>query len=244
MKSRLSIALIALATAASTQAATIVFSEDFGSLADATTITTSNTDLTYVRVGTGGGSIVALNPSTVGSGSSAFITGPTNTSLNGIGVGSGLDFGTNNTITLAFDFKLTDTSGDVVWGIGTGTSFTGNGTFSTAQGLGWFQADGTNLQRRQGGSWTTMSTLAANTSYSFLATFDLGANTMSVSLNNSLIAEDVAVTTADVDPDGFRIYAVSGSDVEVDNIVLTSIPEPTAALLGSLGLLGLLRRRR
>lgn len=238
------LAVSAFAVAGS-HAATVVFSEDFGTLANATTITTSNTDLTYVRIGTGGGSIAALDPSTVGSGASALITGPSNTSLNGIGVGSGLDFGTNPTITLAFDFSLSNASGTVVWGLGAGNSFTGNGTFTVAQGLGWFQATGTTLQRRQGGNWVTMGDpLGLNTAYSFEATFNVTDNTVTVSLNNTVIAENVAVTTNNVAPNAFRIYSISGSNIEVDNILITAIPEPSAALLGALGMLALLRRRR
>lgn len=229
-------------------AATTVFTESFGNLANGTTISTSNTSLTYVRVGTGGGSIVAASPSTIGSGSSAVITGPSNTSLNGVGVGSGLDFGGAGTVTLAFDFKLTDSSGAVVVGLGSGTTFTGNATFNTAQGLFWLQANGTNLERRTSTGWTNVgggTTLTVGTTYSLLVEANVQSGTMDIYLNGNLIDNDVAVTTSTVTaPDGFRIYSVSGSDIEIDNIALTAVPEPAAALLGSIGLIGLLRRRR
>ncbi len=229
---------------AGTTHATIVFSEDFGVLDNGTTITTSNTDLTYVRIGTQGGGIEALNPSTVGTGASALITGPTGGSLNGIGVGSELDFDSAPTITMAFDFKITDASGTVVWGLGSGSSFTGNAGFNTSQGLGWFQASGTDLQRREGGDWISMTDLSVNTAYAFFVSFNVADNTMSVTLDTDEIAENVPVTTPGVDPDGIRIYSVNGSNIEVDNIELTAIPEPATALLGGLGLLALLRRRR
>jgi len=36
----------------------------------------------------------------------------------------------------------------------------------------------------------------------------------------------------------------ANTTVEVDNLVISTIPEPSAVLLGGLGLLALLRRRR
>ncbi len=89
-----------------------------------------------------------------------------------------------------------------------------------------------------------MSTLILDTAYTFFASFNVDDNTMSVSINNTVVAENVAVTTNDVTPDAFRIYSIDGSNVEVDNITLTAIPEPATALLGGLGFLALLRRRR
>ena len=225
--------------------AAVVFSEDFGTLANGTNITTGNTDLTYVRVGTQGGSITALSPSTVGSGSSLLMTGPSGGSLNGIGVGSGLDFGGQQIITMEFDFSFSTTTGTVVWGLGSGDRFTGNNTFSTNQGLVWFQVTGTTLQRRTSSAWTDVATgLAIDEPYSFLVSIDNASNLMHVFLNGSPVASGVAVTTENLVPDGFRIYSVTGRDVEIDNILLTASPEPSTALLFGLGLLTLLRRRR
>jgi hypothetical protein len=39
-------------------------------------------------------------------------------------------------------------------------------------------------------------------------------------------------------------HGIFGNRVIFDNVALDSIPEPSVALLGGLGLLGLLRRRR
>lgn len=243
-KSLLLTTLASVAMVAGAQAQLVVFEEDFGALANATTITTSNTDLTYVRVGTGTGSIEAQNPSNFGAGASAVITGPTTTSLNGIGVGDTLDFDGNNSISFALDFRLTDTSGQVVFGLGTGNRFTGDSTFSTAQGLFWLQANGTTFQRRTS-DWVDMTTLTINTNYSLLVEANTTTGLMTVSLNGSPIAEDVAVTTASITaPTGFRVYSVNGSDVEVDNISITAIPEPSSALLLGVGLLTLVLRRR
>ena len=86
--------------------------------------------------------------------------------------------------------------------------------------------------------------LVLNTAYTFEVTFSIPDNTMSVSLNNMVIAENVAVTTNNIAPDAFRIYSMSGSNIEVDNILISAIPEPSTVFLGGLGVLALLRRRR
>src|SRR4051812_39420446 len=100
----LGLALVGATLAFATTANGAVFTEDFGTLANATTISTANTNLTYVRVGSAGGSITATNPSTVGTGASATIAGPTTTSLNGIGVQSTL--GLTSQADLSFDLKF------------------------------------------------------------------------------------------------------------------------------------------
>jgi hypothetical protein len=244
MKLRLLFSAALIAASTGLASAVTVFTENFGTLANGTTISTSNTGLTYVRVGTQGGSITALNPSTVGAGASALISGPTGGSLNGIGVGSGLDFGENTTYTMSFDFKVTDTSGTIVWGLGSGSTFTTNNAFATNQGLAWFQIDGTSLARRTSSAWSSVTSISINTAYTFFVEIDVDNNVMDIFLNDTLVADGVAVTTSNLTPDAFRIYSINGSDVEVDNIVITAIPEPTTALLGGLGFLALLHRRR
>jgi len=226
--------------------AAVIFEEDFGTLASTTTITTSNTDLTYVRIGSGGGSIEALNPSTVGSGASVFITGPSGTSLNGIGVQSTLDFGTDNLITLSLDFSLTASAGQIVIGLGLGSTFTGNTVFNTTQGFFWLQINETQIQRRTSlSAWSNIGTaISLNTTYNLTVETDTVTGLMDVILNGTKIADQVVVTTSSIDPNGFRIYAVNGSSVEIDNISITAIPEPAAAVFGSIGMFFLLRRRR
>lgn len=242
--------MAALAVMAAGAQGAVIFTEDFGTLADGTEISTSNTDLTYVRVGTGGGSILAENPSSFGSGASAFITGPTSTSLNGIGVQSTLDFGSASSLSFSADFSLSDASGNIVFGLGSGTSFTGNVGFSTTQGLFWLQVNGTNFERRTSSAWTDIgggTTLALNTNYSLLVEVDVVAGLMDISLNGTLLDNDVAVTTAAItNPTGFRIYSTNGSDVEIDNILLTAVPEPTAAMLlaGAGAMFWVSRRKR
>jgi hypothetical protein len=135
--------------------------------------------------------------------------------------------------------------------LGTGNSFTGNGTFTSNQGLFWLQADGSNFQRRtSGGAWVNVgggTTLAINTNYTLLVEINLTTGLMDISLNGVLLDDGVGVTNAAIDPTGFRVYSVSGSDVEIDNIVLTAVPEPASAALvfGGLGsMFWMIRRRR
>jgi PEP-CTERM putative exosortase interaction domain len=249
MKKISAILTIIALTIAGANAQTIVFSENFGNLTDGTDISTSNTSLTYVRIGNGGGSIVAENPSSFGPGASAFITGPTNASLNGIGVQSTLDFHGASIITFSVDLRFTDLSGNVVIGLGSGGVFTNHNGFSTNDGLFWLQANGTNLQRRTSSNWVDISgvTLAVDTNYTLLVEVDVTAGQMDIWLNGSQVADGVGVTTASItDPTGFRIYSVNGSNVEIDNIVLTAVPEPASAVMlaGGVGMILLNFRRK
>jgi len=224
---------------------TTIFQENFGTLDNGTAITTSNTGLTYVRIGNGGGSIQASNPSSFGPGASALITGPSGGSLNGLGVQNTLNFQGLDEISFELDFRISDASGTIVMGLGDGNSFTGDGTFNTSQGLFWLQANGLNFQRRAGSSWTTMTTLSLDTDYSLLVQANTTTNLMTVSLDGTAIASNVPVTTSGIDPTGFRVYSVNGSNVEIDNISITAIPEPgTIVMVGILGLAALIGLRR
>lgn len=88
----------------------------------------------------------------------------------------------------------------------------------------------------------------------FARTMDAAAQGLTAASGNSSRATNVAVNSTPIDltglPVGTEIWLrigrpSSGSgDVIIDNVAVTTIPEPTAALLGGLGLLGLLRRRR
>jgi len=44
--------------------------------------------------------------------------------------------------------------------------------------------------------------------------------------------------------DGYLTFASNSANLAVDNLIISTIPEPSAALLGGFGLLVLLRRRR
>jgi hypothetical protein len=244
--------------------ATLVFTEDFEGLTDGTDISTTNTELTYVRIGGGGGVIDAVNPGSFGTGASAIITQNTSSgSLNGIGVGSTLP--SSNVYTLAFDLRLTNLTGDVVIGVGAGTAFTGNGTFTTSQGLFWLQSDNGNFERRTSSAWVDVgggTTLALNTNYAMRIVANgssspltypggsLAGNTMDIYLNGALIDNDAPVTTNGLSANGFRMYQVNLGNFEVDNIQLytAAVPEPSTLGLAGVGValagLGAWGRRR
>lgn len=239
-----------------------VFSEDFDSLTTGTEITTANTGLSYARVGSQGGSIAALNPSSF-SGTSAVITGPSGGSLNGIGATDTLPL--SNVYSMGFDLKLQNIMGDIVFGAGSGDAFTGNSTFYNDEGLFWYQLENGNLHHRTGGVWVNTGGyhLGQGTAFQVhvvangsLASVEyagrtLASGAMDLYLNGVLTLEEVPVTNS-LEADGFRIYSVDGANFEVDNINLWNsaqpIPEPEtyAAVFGVFSLLtaAFLRRRR
>ena len=253
-----SAALVGFASPVTAQ--TAEFSEDFGTIASGTTITTSNTNLAYVRTGSGAPSITAINPSSFGSGSSASIQA-TGGSLTGIGAKNTLT--SSNVYTLSVDFLISDVSaGDIVFGVGSGTAFTTANTFITSNGLFWLQSDSGNFERRTSSGWSnTGLTLQDNTSYSLHVVANgsssdisyggtsVAAGTMDIYVDDALLADDRTVTNS-LQADGFRIYSVNGALAEIDNIALyasaVAVPEPgTYALLaGLLALASVMLRRR
>lgn len=250
--------LLTLPVTAGLAQAALVFSEDFGNLANGVTVTTANTDFTYVRksTGTGAEDPSVINPSNVSTGASGFLQSPSG-SLTGVGVEDTLP--SSDIYTFGVDFRFTDvTAGDIVFGVGAGTAFTGNGTFTTAQGLFWLQSNNGTFERRTSG-WNNVADTAFvnDTNYSLLvvangsaspATYNtnsVAAGTMDIFLNGVLLENDVPVTNS-LAATGFRIYSINNTGIEIDNVKLwnEAIPEPSSALLGGLGLLALLRRRR
>ena len=239
---------------AASQAQVLVFQETFDDLSDGTDLSTSNTDLTYRRIGGGGGTINATSPGFFGTGASASITqASSSTSLNGIGVQSTLP--SSNIYTMAFDFRPLNLSGDFVIGVGAGTSFTGASTFNTAQGLFWLQSDSGNLERRLGDNWinigsgTTLSLNSNNllhiiangsTDSASYTGGSVDAGKMDIYLNGILLDDDVAVTNTGLNATGFRMYNISQGDTAVDNIALWTgavapVPEPSSGALLVLG---------
>ena len=242
-----------------------IFSEDFGSLVNGTVITTSNTDFTYVRTSTGTGATDpnVINPATVGSGSSGFFRGPSgSSSLTGVGVADSLT--ASNVYTFSVDFRFSDvSSGDIVFGVGSGDRFTGNSGFSTSQGLFWLQSDAGNFERRTSSAWEDVNggtTFSNSTNYSLhvvangsAGALNYGSQTVAagaidIYLNGILIDDDAAVTTS-LTADGFRIYSVQGTGIEIDNVTLwnsaQAVPEPnTYALLSGVCALAFVMLRR
>lgn len=92
---------------------------------------------------------------------------------------------------------------------------------------------------------------AAGFLYSVLASFtgvDSGDGFFTVSLNVSALPAATTVTSFRFDPIGGAASnsnsETNGNTFEVDFVRITAVPEPSAALLLSIGALGLLRRRR
>jgi hypothetical protein len=86
-----------------------------------------------------------------------------------------------------------------------------------------------------------------NTPASFTGV-DSGDGFFTVSLNVSALPADTTVTSFRFDPIGGAASnsnsETNGNTFEVDFVRITAVPEPSAALLLSIGALGLLRRRR
>lgn len=224
--------------------AATVFTEDFEGTTNGENLTTSNTALTYIRIGSGGGAISAISPGIFGTGNAAAVTQNTPSgSLNGLGVADSLP--SSNVYELTLNFRLTDLSGDLVMGVGSGSSFTGASTFSTSQGLFWLQSDSGNFERRTGSGWSDVgggTSLQINTNYSLRVLANgssapmtyiggsLAANSMDIYLNGSILDDDVTVTTPGLFANGFRMYQVNQGNFQVDNIALfdsVPVPEPS-----------------
>lgn len=231
--------VIAISSMIAGAEAAVISSTDFGTLANGTTITTTNTpSLTYARVSTGAnGALVAVNPSPIDSGAAASLFAST-TSLTGVGVGSGLAFGGGGNVgTIAFDL-LTPTaygSGSIFFGVGSGATFTGNSTFASADLTAGFQIVNGQLQSRTGSNtsstWTNVggaTAFATNTEYDISISFNGSGSTITygdtnqfsiasfkadIWVNGSLFADDIAIKSQlpTGGTNGYRIYTVSDS---------------------------------
>lgn len=237
----------------------VVFLEDFGTLANGTAITTTNTNFDYVRTGTGGGTIEAVSPSSFLD-SAMNLGGSSSASLNGVGLTTGL--GNHNVVAFEVDLRTTDsTLGDLVLTSGQGSSFAGNGGFNTSQLFFALQIDNGNLEFRTTGWNNAGFTLANNTNYALgvyannsggalsYASGSVADGRMDIVVNGTVVADDVAFSN-NVTADAFRIYQVNGGQAyQLDNISirdsLSAVPEPCSlALLGVAGIFILSLRRR
>ncbi len=238
----------------------LIFSEDFGNIADGTNITTSNTNFNYRRIGSGGGAIVSANPSNFTQAAMS-LGGSSTGSLNGVGLTSGL--GNHNFVGLSFNFRSADVSqGDLVITTGSGSTFSNNSGFSTSQLFFGIQFDAGNVEYRTSGWNNAGFSLSDNTDYKIeiygnntgsdvdYGSGSVASQTLDILINGSTIADNVSFSNNQL-ADGFRIYQVNGAQTyEIDDITLvdgnfSSVPEPTSLLMfGATALIGLKRRRK
>jgi uncharacterized repeat protein (TIGR02543 family) len=211
-----------------------IFTENFGTLTNSTSISTSNTNFSNVRIGTSAGtnSIIAINPCTISgaTGSSAKIraAGASVSSIDKTGLSS-FSFGT---YTFKFKTPSSLTSAVLFSAVGTGTSFGGNSAFTGSQVSAGFQINGTNLQIRSSGNWTTVQPVATLTSYTVTIVFNntsstltygnsysLPSNKVDIWINGSLVSTQYSSSTSNLAASAFRIYTTT-SEFEVDDIAV------------------------
>jgi hypothetical protein len=234
-----------------------LFSENFGSLSHGSIITTTNTALTYARVGTGAGAfLTALNPGSF-SGASALVLA-TSSSLTGLGVTNG-SFPAFNVGTFSFSLHTPasfSTGNDLFALVGTGTTFSGNSAFNGNDLAAGLSIVGGQMQTRNAlNAWEAVgSALAPDTSYALSLVFNgssasvvYGAHSVAAGradlwLNGSLWGDDISIRNA-VNVSAFRIYcqgSAGGTPYEIDNLDLDntapSVPEPGSLSLVTVAL--------
>lgn len=221
-----------------------VFSENFGTLADGTDLTTANTAFSWIRVGTSTGSasinneIVAKNPS-VFTGSSGLI-GAKGGSVSTVDK-TGLSSFNTGAFTFRFRTPASLTSATMVAAVGSGSSFGSTNGFTGAQLSAAFQINGTNLQIRTSGGWTTVQTVTASTNYTVAIVFNnttgslsygdgntLPANRTDIWINGVKTSGQYVAATSSLSATAFRIYTTT-AEYEVDDIaVYNTLPTASA----------------
>jgi hypothetical protein len=156
-------------------------------------------------------------------------------SVNTWAVGDYMQYATSSTgytdITITFDHVSS----------GTGPRdfeifYSTNGTVYTSTGISYdtFQSSNVGTNAFSFGSWNS-TTAISNYSYSV----DLSGLP---ALDNQATLFFRFLLTSTATPSGGVLSA--GGTSRMDNVVINAVPEPTIAFLGSLGMFGLLRRRR
>ncbi len=228
------------------------WSYDFGTTTGTWTSGTSSSFLpsppsgtSYVRVGTGGGSVALVNPgsASLGTGSEFVLTAPTATSINKFSV---FDYAGANVYSLSFSTIISGNSGVFSFFTGNGASFSNANAFAGSEsaaslrfGLGASTISGS---YRSVSTWTALSSLplskdsvmdfaiygnndASSTSYyRGGTTYSLPAGTWDLWLGNTLSGTNLNKAQLATGPvDSFMIYGESSTGnvgtVQLDNIV-------------------------
>lgn len=259
---KLSTSIAAVLAAASFVDGGIIFSEDFGTIADGTTLTDSNTG--YDNVRNNNFDAVALNPSTIGSGASMSYGGATGGSNENFYVDYGA--GSLDVTTTTFSLKGSSLSGgDWIYfegGDGDSNTMFSNAGFASAEMFWGIQSNDGALEYRASGWQSASFTLTDDTAYDFHivanrsgSTISYGSesvanNSIDLYINGTLIGNDLAAESS-VNSIGMKLYQVNGgTSFEFDNHVVyneaVAVPEPSvyAAALGLLALGFVAWRRR
>lgn len=132
--------------------------------------------------------------------------------------------------------------------------FNGTGSLGMYGGTGASQTttsfSASTLTSLLGSAWNASNTynykLVATATTATVGTYDLFIN--DIKINSTGVAYSLGTTDATVATGNTGLFWVnrnnSGGNAIYDNLQLSVIPEPSAALLGGLGMLALLRRRR
>ncbi len=221
---------------------------DFGTVADGTTATSSNTGFGGVRIGTGGGGFLIKNPGhSIGSDAELLGIAPANTSVNSVGVTSNEYGPATNVFTIKFDVYLSGgSSGTWYFFAGNGTAFgsaqsapfTGSEVFAGIQFVfgvsntitannrnvaAWTQISGTPFAQNVGYTVAVVGNNSTNT-----VTYgnnSVAANSYDLFVNGILAGDDLpkAQLTAAASINAFRFYGQSSTSnvatIAIDNIV-------------------------
>lgn len=216
------------------------FTENFDGLNAGDVISSSNTQFMEVRIGSGGGAIDALHPSSIGRGASMRLGGSTSNSQNNVKSDS---LGTSSTSSFHVSLYSSNSSlGDLYIGVGKyGTSISSNANLNQND-LQWaIKIDnGLIRYRSKSGSWLSSSIritdnelqefyVLVNGSASAISYGNevLDTASMDIWLNGMLVAEGLEVKNAQP-AEAFKIYQTNGAQFyEIDDIrVFLTIEQP------------------